>query len=724
MMNISNVTFIARATIPMAESSNSIGQNLTYIESNVIVDPFNLKNSPIDIEMMFIVRLNILVILFLPKIAKSQDFSIGDKQTAFILDICKLYASKSAIFLYSESIKEMEMKSMVFKWRRAFSREGIVSTNLHFSQLHESSNYLKQIVRPHYVAVISNYNAINEFSLATSTFEMSLAVWLVIFIYKEHGSDYCHNPPGNIFHLKFDSEMLVRCGTENILREWYSIDKNRTEIDDVATWSLEKGITNMVPDSLYERRFNLKGLILRAVLIKDSSFITVKKDGELGGTFGELLRELCTILNFSFDVVSELQEFGRWNPEKKTWSGAIAELYYGRADISLSGFSVTTDRLNVVDYTLPFLNIKNFLVIQEPEKFGIKWSSHFLTFTNSVWIAILGILIVGSILLIFLKIRNGTDRKIGYLFIDNFLEIWGILCQQGLADFSGGSSLRIAYFSIFLLVTVLLAAYSAALISFLTTTIRVLPFHSLESLVQDGTYKLAVVRGTAYYDKFANSEDLLAKKLMKLMLEDKELPLTEQEGYKRGVVKLRAKTSRMNSSYLISSIIRIELLDFYICKNRKLAFYTVDQGAVANLKIPCNVVHIATGHVNNIAMILSKHNPFTDLINFKLQKYIYNGMMSRLREKTFKKKFNNIIKHQPVPLISVMSLLIFILIGIILSTCILIVEKLIFADKRRKMSMVHYIPSIKSPGFYAKRKKRLRNIGKYYANRKCARENY
>ncbi|KAL2713229.1 LOW QUALITY PROTEIN: glutamate receptor 1-like isoform X1 [Vespula squamosa] len=660
-------------------------KNIRNIEKGYINRKCARVNS-IDIETMFIVGLKILILL-LPKIARSQDPSIGNEQTPFIIDICKLYGSKSAIFLYSESINGMEMTTMMFKWTRALSREGVASTNLYFSQLHKSSYYIKQIVRPYYIAVISSHSVINEFSLATSTFDMSSAMWLVIFVHKENGFDYCHNPPGNIFHLRFNSEMMVRCGTENILREWYSIDMNRTEIDDVATWSLEKGIINILPDPLYERRYNLKGLIMRAVIIKNSSFITVNKDGELGGTFGEVVRELCTILNFSFNVVSESKEFGRWNPENKTWSGAIEELYAGRADISLSGFSVTNARLNVVDFTVPFLNIKNFLVIREPEKFGIKWSSHFLTFTNSVWIAIIGVLIGSSILLIFLKINNGTDRKIGYLFIDNLLEIWGIFCQQGLADFSGRSSLRIAYFSVFILVTVLSAAYSAGLISFLTSTIHVLPFHSLEGFVQDGTYQLAVVHGTAYYDKFANSGDPLAKKLMKLMLEDNKLPLTDQEGYKR------------------------------ICKNRKLAFYTVDKDVIANLKIPCNVVHIATGHVNNIAMILSKHNPFTD-------KYVYNGMMNRLKQTTIKKKSNNMIKHQPVPIISVILPLIFILIGIVFSTCILIIEKLIFARTRKKMLKVHHIPLIKSSGFYVKRKKSLRNIAKRYASGIYARKNY
>ncbi|XP_043682424.1 uncharacterized protein LOC122635817 isoform X1 [Vespula pensylvanica] len=222
-------------------------------------------------KMTLIVPLKVLSILFLflPKIASLSEFhTVGVEQTPFIIDICKFYGPKSIIFLYTKSIKEMEMTTTMFKWRRALSHEGIMSTNLYFSRMHESSYYLKETLRPYYIVVISNYNTINEFSLGTSTYDMSSAVWLVIFIYKENGTDYCHNPPGNIFHLRFNTEMMVHCGTENILREWYSIDTNQIEINDIATWSSEKGIIKMVPDFIYERRNNLKSIIMRAVIVK------------------------------------------------------------------------------------------------------------------------------------------------------------------------------------------------------------------------------------------------------------------------------------------------------------------------------------------------------------------------------------------------------------------------------------------------------------------------
>ncbi|XP_047350366.1 probable glutamate receptor [Vespa velutina] len=560
----------------------------------------------------------------------------------------------------------MEMTTTTFKLTRALSREGFTTTSFYFSRLNESSYYVNQVVRPHYIAIISNYDAINEFSLVTRTFDMSFGVWLVLFTNKANDHVYCHNPPYNIFHLKFNTEMLVRCGTENILREWYSIDSNETQIDDLATWNLENGIIKMVPESLYERRYNMKGYTLRVIIVKSSDFLFVNKAGKLEGLLRRLLKELRLTLNFNFNIIAEVKTFGRWNPKENIWSGAIGELNSGHADICFSGFSMTNARLNAVDFTFPLLLSKNYLYIQEPHIFSIKWSSYFLTFSNSIWIAIFGILVVTTILLILFKIKIGTNRDTGYLFYDNFLDIWGIFCQQGLTDFPNRSSLKIAYFSLYILAVVLSAAYSASLISYLTSGIRKLPFRSLESFVEDGTYQLSVPYESAEYDLFANSADPLAKKLMKLMLEEEKLPINVQEGFRK------------------------------ICENRKLAFYTSDilKNSV-NHKITCKVVPIETGRVDTFSMILSKNNQFTDVINFHLQKFFNDGMINRLKNELFQNGSNDTIKHQPVDITSVIILIFFILIGIVLSICILFVERYIFARKKReKMSLCLSINSL------------------------------
>ncbi|KAI4482427.1 hypothetical protein M0802_013724 [Mischocyttarus mexicanus] len=461
------------------------------------------------------------------------------------------------------SVTDMTTKTIVFKWTRELSREGITTSSMFFSELDKSTYYIPRIVRPHYVAIISNYEAINEFSLATSTFDMSFAVWLVLFIYKGKGSDYCHNPPGNIFHLRFGSEMLVRCGTENILREWYSLDGNQTEIDDLATWSLEKGITKMTSDSIYDRRFDLRGLVMRAVIVKDSSFVEIV-NGKLDGIFGRISQELCDTLNFSFSIVSIVNEYGTWNQKENTWTGAVGEVYAGRADIAISDISMTSERLDVVDFTFPLLLSKNNIYIREPEIFAIQWSSYFL--------------------------------------------------------------------------------------------------HSRNPLLQ---------------------------KLMKLMLAKEDLTSNILEGFKK------------------------------ICQNRKLALYTsAEVYKTVGLKIPCNVVPIEAGRVDCLSMILTKHNQFTNVINFHLEKFINNGMMNRLKDMSFKKKLNEIVHHKPVRITSVISLLCFIKIGIILGICILIFEKFIFSRKTKKnILMTDSISSKKSSKLHKKRKTSIKGIPNNYGNR-------
>nr|KAF7398286.1 hypothetical protein H0235_016294 [Vespula pensylvanica] len=105
---------------------------------------------------------------------------------------------------------------------------------------------------------------------------------------------------------------------------------------------------------------------------------------------------------------------------------------------------------------------------------------------------------------------------------------------------------------------------------------------------------------------------------MKLMLEVEELPSNEFEGFK------------------------------IVCENRNLAMYTSDElNSIGNLKMPCDIIRIETGHRNSFAMVLSKHNPFTNLINFQLQKFIDYGMINRLKYKSSKKKPCDMIKHQP-----------------------------------------------------------------------------
>jgi len=56
-------------------------------------------------------------------------------------------------------------------------------------------------------------------------------------------------------------------------------------------------------------------------------------------------------------------------------------------------------------------------------------------------------------------------------------------------------AIRIVYLTSYVMSMVILAAYSGALISFLTVQRTVLPFETLEEFLHDGTYNLQVLPG-------------------------------------------------------------------------------------------------------------------------------------------------------------------------------------------------------------------------------------
>jgi hypothetical protein len=58
------------------------------------------------------------------------------------------------------------------------------------------------------------------------------------------------------------------------------------------------------------------------------------------------------------------------------------------------------------------------------------------------------------------------------------------------------------FLTAYLTAVILLSAYSAALISFLTKKSVVMPFMDLQGLLKDGTYKLGIMSDSAEYEMF------------------------------------------------------------------------------------------------------------------------------------------------------------------------------------------------------------------------------
>ncbi|XP_014467502.1 PREDICTED: uncharacterized protein LOC106740710 [Dinoponera quadriceps] len=551
-----------------------------------------------------------------------------------ILHLRKFYSVATVMFAHPGDAYgdygDLRITHLVHTCAIMLGRHYVVTFDVHFRKLRRSLRYYRKIVQPLAIVIMPDYGAFLEFAEATKNYKMSFPVWFLLFLYTPDNSthDYCHDPIGNPLNLAFDTQMLVLCADDDeILREWYSVKGETTKVFDLAKWTDNNGFILLTKLSLYDRKKDMEGVVLRAVTVKDTSVSPKYTESYVGGLYGKVLDELTCSLNFTLDVVSEVNQHGLWNKKNKTWSGVMGEIVSGRADFAIADMSMTSLRVRYVDFTLPLIISRNDLYVKEPGICGVKWQGYFQAFHSRTWVATLVLIAITPLLLCLMKICRGS-RNIADLISDNFIYIWGIFCQQALTEFPSPSSLRIAYFTIFCTAILISAYYSAALVCFLTACVRVLPFRTIDEFVNDGTYRLIVPRGSADYDIFVATNESFSLKLMKMMKEESELPMTLIDGFMQ------------------------------VCQDKRLAYLALNAlKKSVQVRIPCKLSSIRTERIDNLGMILSKGNPYTGVINYHLQKFLDNGMMMRLRDTRFLMESAENKDYQPVRLTNVIPIL-------------------------------------------------------------------
>ncbi|XP_024892887.1 probable glutamate receptor, partial [Temnothorax curvispinosus] len=524
----------------------------------------------------------------------------------------------------------LNMTTLVHTWSREFSWHQVMTVTITFSDLtSEYNKYGKNVTRPLFVVLLDTEETMVEFAETTRSIKpISFSFWLVMFLQRPGNplEEHCRHPTDNVFNVDFSTQMLVLCYARPILVEWYAIRDNRTRTYDLALWSPDRGLLLRTRKSLYARRSDMFGDVVRVASVNNSPW-TSQENGTVGGFFGLLLIELSKVMNFTVEILDPVQGYGSWSKEKKVWTGAIGQLVANEADIGISGFVMTTDRQNVIDYTIPLIRSRYSLYFKEPNTALVEWSLYLRAFSSITWIALLMIIITASILLTIMKTKGYFSMN---LMFENYINVWGIYCQQGLS--------------------VILAIYSASYISILVLCTPKLPFSTLEGYVKDGSYKLIVLQNSAEYDYLSHLKDPVFLQMYELLEEKHLLPLSTMEGFKQ------------------------------LCERNKLALYTTEIFKEFKI-IPCRVVYIETGRIVNAAIALTKGNPYTGLMNYHLRRFQVNGVISKLKNKY-------VIRDNPreelygwVELNDVTPALAMVAGSMVLALFILIIEKVYYSSK-------------------------------------------
>ncbi|KAJ9579002.1 hypothetical protein L9F63_024890, partial [Diploptera punctata] len=191
-----------------------------------------------------------------------------------------------------------------------------------------------------------------------------------------------------------------------------------------------------------------------------------------------------------------------------TWTGVFGMFQRKEVDICYAPFSMTSKRMEVVDFSLPVLEIKTYLVIKKPITYELKWKIFLTSFTKESWIAI-GVIML-ALPVVYKMVGNigrryKEKRSYDINHIDAILITVTAFLQQGHSNVPKNTSLRLIFATVYLTAYFVLTCFSAAFITQMTLRSPDLPFNNFEEFLKDGTYHLGLLRKSAQMDYFKRS---------------------------------------------------------------------------------------------------------------------------------------------------------------------------------------------------------------------------
>ncbi|XP_069694866.1 probable glutamate receptor [Periplaneta americana] len=478
---------------------------------------------------------------------------------------------------------------------------------------------------------------------------MSDAAWLLFL-------DASTSPKSFLFDIDipFDCKFLAaqyREGKIDLTELYRVADGEPLQSYLCGTWG--SGNVSWTATMIDERRNDLHGLTMKGVSIENPPITIVKKkDGgklAVDGYFGAVWNALQERINFT-TTYKEATTYGTL--ENGTWNGMIEMLWSGEVDVAISEFIITPDRMSAVDFTLPLIRTKFQVFIRQLTHEEMSWDDFLKPFATNLWYTICGCMLLLSFLL---SALHNLGRKIGnaeaegpsrYGLYDSIHCVFGIFCQQGHDFTPKASSCRLVYLTAYLTAVILLSAYSAALISFLTKKTVQLPFRDLTGLLHDGSYDLGMIQHSAEYDIFQKSTDSHIQKVFKKLVERQRsgLPESAEEGVHR------------------------------VCKG-KYAFLST-MHLMAGQMGTCGLVELPDESFPvSMSIALAKNSPYKRIIDRNLQIMRDKGVLKRLRMIWWKPKLPGVKSPwYTVDIFSVSPILVVLAAGVMAAGVFLVLE--------------------------------------------------
>lgn len=307
----------------------------------------------------------------------------------------------------------------------------------------------------------------------------------------------------------------------------------------VGKWNPKDGVN--ITKSFKERQTEvlkeLSNKTLKVVTVVDMPYVKEIpiEDRQASGKAYEgfcidLLDQIAERLNFSYEILKPITEYGNCKNGLKSCTGMVKELVERRADLAVAGMTITWEREQVIDFTKPFLNLGITILYKKPEPEPPKLFSFLDPLSIDVWVYMCaGYLCVSFMLFVIARFtpyewcnphpcNPDTDVVENQFSILNSL--WftiGSLMQQGCEIAPCAISTRLVAGIWWFFTLIMISSYTANLAAFLTVERMVSDISNVEDLAKQTKIKYGTLNGGSTKGFFSSSNFPIYQRMWNFM---------------------------------------------------------------------------------------------------------------------------------------------------------------------------------------------------------------
>ncbi|XP_057690349.1 glutamate receptor ionotropic, kainate 5 isoform X2 [Corythoichthys intestinalis] len=321
-------------------------------------------------------------------------------------------------------------------------------------------------------------------------------------------------------HVEFNSKGQRTNYTLRIL------EKHRGGHKEIGIWysnnTLAMNSTSLdinVSETLANKTLIVTTILENPYVMRKDNYQDFQGNEQYEGFCVDMLRELADILKFSFKI--KLVDDGLYGaPEPNgSWTGMVGELINRKADLAVAGFTITSEREKVIDFSKPFMTLGISILYRVHLGRKPGYFSFLDPFSPAVWLfMLLAYLAVSCVLFLAARLspyewynphpclRERRDMLENQYTLGNSL--WfpvGGFMQQGSEIMPRALSTRCVSGVWWAFTLIIISSYTANLAAFLTVQRMEVPIESPDDLADQTNIEYGTIHGGSTMTFFMNS---------------------------------------------------------------------------------------------------------------------------------------------------------------------------------------------------------------------------